>query len=190
MRVPQFDKALVLVDTSHRISAPQLEELVHSVICQQVLGLCQMHWYRRQSSNRGSLIQNGGWWEIWQEVHHLPLRLYRVVLVFFSFLSFSPSSPSPFLMCHWPDMSTHQDLSAGRLASSGSREFRSQWICEGDTLTLLLLTNCYPAITFCRQLDWELINLCLLKHLTLCFSDRQEIPVRVWKTDAFNLYFY
>lgn len=117
---------------------------------------------------------------------------YSVILgfCFFSFLSFSPSSPSPFLMCPFPDMSTHQDLSAGRLASSGSREFRSQWICEGDTLTLLLLTNCYPPITFCRQLDWELINLCLLKHLTLCFSDRQEIPVRVWKTDAFNLYFY
>lgn len=40
--VSQFDKALVLVDISHRISTSQLEELVHSVICQQVLRLCQM----------------------------------------------------------------------------------------------------------------------------------------------------
>lgn len=40
--VSQFDKALVLVDISHRISTSQLEEPVHSVICQQVLRLCQM----------------------------------------------------------------------------------------------------------------------------------------------------
>lgn len=39
--VSQSDKALVLVDISHCISTSQLEELVHSVICQQVLRLCQ-----------------------------------------------------------------------------------------------------------------------------------------------------
>lgn len=37
--VSQSDKALV--DTSRCISTSQLEELVHSVICQQVLRLCQ-----------------------------------------------------------------------------------------------------------------------------------------------------
>lgn len=53
MCVSQSDKALVLVDISHHISTSQLEEPVHSVICQQVLRLCQMQRYKRQSSNRG-----------------------------------------------------------------------------------------------------------------------------------------
>lgn len=61
MHVSQFDKALVLVDISHCISASQLEEPAHSEISQQVLRLCQMHGYKRESSNKGSLIQNGGW---------------------------------------------------------------------------------------------------------------------------------
>lgn len=84
--VSQFDKALVLVDISHHISTSQLEELVHSVICQQVLRLCQTQWHKRQFSNKGTLRQNGGWWENWQEVYHHPMNHLQHI----------------FLTCGWP----------------------------------------------------------------------------------------
>jgi len=35
---------------------------VHNVICQQVLRLCQMQWYKRQSSNKGTVRQI--WWTV------------------------------------------------------------------------------------------------------------------------------
>lgn len=136
--VSQSDKALVLVDISHCISTSQLEELVHSVICQQVLRLCQKQWYKRQSSNRGALRQNGGWWANWQEVYHHPLNhLQRL-----------------FLTCLWPT-STHQPLSAG---GSPAQEAENSDLIESvkETLTRAPSTsmhNSYPHITFCGQFD-------------------------------------
>lgn len=51
------DKTLLLVDISHRISSSQLKELVHSVICQQVLRLCQTHRHKRQPSKKTKKTQ-------------------------------------------------------------------------------------------------------------------------------------
>lgn len=114
-RVSQFDKALELVDTSHRISAPQLEEPVHSVICQRELRLCQMHWFKRQSSNRGSLTQNGWRRAIWQEVHQHRLKQLQ-------------HHPPLLLLLSWSASGRHVHSSgfvSKRLTSSGSWEFRS-----------------------------------------------------------------
>lgn len=46
------DKTLLPVDISHRISSSQLKELVRSVICQQVLRLCQTQQHKRQPSKK------------------------------------------------------------------------------------------------------------------------------------------
>lgn len=96
MCVSQSDKALVLVDISHHISTSQLEEPVHSVICQQVLRLCQMQRYKRQSSNRGN--SETKWWTERELTGGVP----------------SPTEPSTAASLDVPlaDMSTHQLLSA------------------------------------------------------------------------------
>lgn len=81
MCVSQSDKALVLVDISHHISTSQLEEPVHSVICQQVLRLCQMQRYKGGLQIEETLRQNGGRRASWQEVYHHALNhLLRLLL--------------------------------------------------------------------------------------------------------------
>lgn len=96
MCVSQSDKALVLVDISHHISTSQLEEPVHSVICQQVLRLCQMQRYKRQSSNRGN--PETKWWTESELTGGVP----------------SPTEPSTAASLDVPlaDVSTRQLLSA------------------------------------------------------------------------------
>lgn len=53
--VSRSDETLPPVDISHRTSTSRLEELVHSVICQQVLRLCQKRRYKRRSSDKETL---------------------------------------------------------------------------------------------------------------------------------------
>lgn len=56
------DKTLLPVDISHRISSSQLNELVRSVICQQVLRLCQTQQHKRQpSKKKKKKRQNSRW---------------------------------------------------------------------------------------------------------------------------------
>lgn len=55
------DKTPLAADISHRISTSQLKELVHSVICQQVLRLCQTQRHKRQPSQKQTQRQNSGW---------------------------------------------------------------------------------------------------------------------------------